>query len=340
MREFWVASGHHLTVRGDHGGLMVTPELIMAYLARPELLPPEDACDAERALHASLMADPMRTVKGSEIAAIKDEDARENWVLMLGFRDRLVAAPSLEAVYLSLARSGAGGLPPIFISQLCHLVMRNALEGCDDPYVLRAAELFFRAQRATVHNDTLLLADAEIVDARQQAEHGHAHASPLIAMLQPSEFGEMDVMDDANAWTYWSRSDAHTMVMNIGGNAKARDGLCRAVERWIAHLLGVTTKAEPVASIEDRDWRWFVGLDGEATRIGNALWTGEALDPNDPARIVALMKLTITDRQLVDKRVGDKPIYLILAMGSDKIVRMKPQNLVAGLPLTQAAQMA
>ena len=48
MREFWVASGHHLTRRGDHGGLLATPELIMAYLARPELMPPDDACEAER----------------------------------------------------------------------------------------------------------------------------------------------------------------------------------------------------------------------------------------------------------------------------------------------------
>ncbi len=52
MREFWVASGHHLTRRGDHGGLLATPELIMAYLARPELMPPDDACEAERELHA------------------------------------------------------------------------------------------------------------------------------------------------------------------------------------------------------------------------------------------------------------------------------------------------
>ena len=44
MREFWVASGHHLTRRADHGGLIATPELIMAYLARPELMPPADAC--------------------------------------------------------------------------------------------------------------------------------------------------------------------------------------------------------------------------------------------------------------------------------------------------------
>ena len=128
MREFWVASGHHLTHRADHGGLVATPELIMAYLARPELMPPADACDAERNLHASLMADPLRPVPRAEIAALADADARENWTLMVNFRDRLISAPSLEALYTALARNGAGELPPIFLSQLCHLILRNALE--------------------------------------------------------------------------------------------------------------------------------------------------------------------------------------------------------------------
>ena len=72
MREFWVASGHHLTRRADHGGLVATPELIMAYLARPELMPPADACDAERDLHASLMADPLRAVSGADIARLAE----------------------------------------------------------------------------------------------------------------------------------------------------------------------------------------------------------------------------------------------------------------------------
>ena len=199
---------------------------------------------------------------------------------MMNFRDRLVAAPSLEAVYVTLARKGAGDLPPIFLSQLCHLILRNALEGCDDPYMLRAAELFYRGQHATLHDGTLLLADAEIVEAQQLAEHD-IHASPLTAMLAPPQaYGEMDVMDDDNAWTYWSRSDAHAMVMNIGGNAKARAGLCRVIERWVAHLLGVAVKVETVPSIEDRDWRWFIGLDSEGTRIGNALWNGAASTPS------------------------------------------------------------
>jgi multidrug efflux pump subunit AcrA (membrane-fusion protein) len=66
MREFWVSSGHHLTQRAAHGGLIATPELIMAYLARPELAPPEEACDAERALHAALLLDPLRAVSADE----------------------------------------------------------------------------------------------------------------------------------------------------------------------------------------------------------------------------------------------------------------------------------
>lgn len=339
MREFWVASGHHLTRRADHGGLIATPELIMAYLARPELMPPDDACDAERNLHASLLADPLRPVSKTDIAALADADARENWTFMTAFRDRLMAAPSLEAVYVALARKGAGDLPPIFVSQLCHLILRNALEGCDDPYVLRAAELFYRSQKATVHDGALLLADAEVVEAQHHAQHD-LHASPLTAMLQPQAFGEMDVMDDENAWTYWSRSDAHAMVMNIGGNPKAREALCRVVERWIVHLLGVAVKAEPVASIEDRDWRWFVGLDSEGTRIGNALWNGDTPGADAAERIVALMRMTFEDSRFVDERVGNKPVYLILAMGADKVVRLKPQNLVAGLPLASAANVA
>ena len=93
-----------------------------------------------------------------------------------------------------------------------------------------------------------------------------------------------------------------------------------------------------MASIEDRDWRWFVGLDSEGTKIGNALWNGAALDAAE--RIVALMRLNIEDTRLVDERVGTRPVYLILAMGADKVVRLKPQNLLVGLPLASAANVA
>jgi hypothetical protein len=336
MREFWVSSGHHLVRRADHGGLVATPEWMMAYLARPELLPPDEACDAERALHAGLMADPFRAVSDKDVAALADPDARENWQFMLSFRDRIAKASSLEAAYLDFARNGAEGIPPIFLSQLVHLVLRNALDECDDPYQLRAAELFFRAQKATVHDGALLLADAEVVEVQQQLKD-NAHLTPLTALLDPvPEFGNLDIMDDENAWTYWSRSDAHTMIMNIGANKTAREAFARVIEAFVKHLLALDVSVEPLASIEDKDWRWFVGLDSEGTKIGNMLWKGAALGPDFSERVVTLMRMTIKDEARVRADVRGAPVYLIGAMDKDKIWRLKPQNLVAGLPLLES----
>jgi hypothetical protein len=332
MPEFWVSSGHHLTPRTEGGGLAVTDELILAYLARPELVPPDEACAAERALHASLMAQPRRAVSKHDIAALADADARENWTMMLAFRDRLLAAASVEAAYLDLARNGAGSTPPLFLNQLVHLILRNALDACEDPYVLRAAELFFRPQRVSFNDGAVLLADAETVEAHEQ---GRAQ-SPLVAMLGQEPAAELDVLDDANAWTYWSRSDAFTMALNLGSNPRSREGLARVIETWVRHLLGIEVAVEPIAKIEDRDWRWFVGLDAEATRIGNALWQGRILGDDAQSRILALFRLAFPDASFVDPRMVGFPVYLILAMTPDKMLRMKPQNLLVGLPLAAA----
>jgi hypothetical protein len=43
--------------------------------------------------------------------------------------------------------------------------------------------------------------------------------------------------------------------------------------------------------------------------------------------------LTFADPRVVLDKVENEPIYLILAMTPDKIIRMKPQNLVTGLPI-------
>jgi len=334
VREFWVSSGHHLTRRTDGGGLAVTEELILAYLARPELMPPEEACAAERALHAGLMAEPRRSVSPAEIAGLADADARENWTFMLRFRDTLLGAASLEAAYLALVRQGAREVPPLFLNQLVHLILRNALEECQDPYVLRAAELFFRLQRGSIHDGTVLLADAEVIDQHQ------GNQSPLVAMLGKESAAELDILDDGNAWTYWSRSDAHTMALNIGSSPRSREGLARVIEVWVRHLLDLEVKVDPVAAIEDRDWRWFIGLDAEATGIGNALWAGDAVDEAAQARVLALFRLTFADHARIDPRVAGHPVYCLLAMTADGTVRLKPQNLIMGLPLAGSARAA
>jgi hypothetical protein len=118
-------------------GLCVTDEFLKVYFVRPELIPPDEACPVERRLHRELLAAPRRAVSADEIAAIVDADARENWRLVLAVRDLLVRHPTLEAAYLATVRSGGNGLPPLFVNQLVHVILRNALDGCDGP--VRAA---------------------------------------------------------------------------------------------------------------------------------------------------------------------------------------------------------
>jgi hypothetical protein len=329
MVEFWVSSGHHLAQRTEGGGLAVTDELILAYLARPELAPPEDACAAERALHASLIREPRRPVPPAEIAAVEDADARENWEVMLAFRDRLLGARSIEAAYLSLVREGLQGVPSLFVNQLVHLILRNALDGCEDPFVLRAAELFFRPQRVTRLDGATLLADAEVIEARE----GVAPLSPLVAMLGQEAAHELDVLNEENAWSYWSRSDAFSMALNLGSSPKSRQGLATAIEVWVRHLLNLEVRVAPLDRLDDPDWRWFVGLDAEATRIGDALWRGEELAGAEQDRLVGLFSLAFADPEDVDERVGDRPLSLLLAMTAKRDLRMKPHNLLVGLPL-------
>jgi hypothetical protein len=333
VKDFWIACGHHLLDRDQAGRLLVTDAFLKAYLARPELLPPDDACEAEVRLHHDLLAHhPRRPVEAAEIAAIADADARENWRLMIAFRDRLLTAPSLEAAYLALARGAAAGTPPLFMDHLAQVALRNALDGMADPFVLRAAELFFRPQRVSFHEGAMLLADAEMIEQHERDRQ----AFPLINMLSGPAVTALDVLDSENADSYFGRSDAFDMVLNLGVVASRR-GLATAMEAWVYHLLKVRVAIEPVERVEDDSWRWFVGLDAEATRIGNALWRGGETEPDAGERIICLFRLSFPDPGDAQAHIGDRPVWLILAMTPDRTVRMKPQNLIAGLPLRTGA---
>ena len=86
MKDFWISCGHHLLDRNDSGGLVVTDEFLKVYLARPELIPPPEACAVERTLYHALLTDPRMEVSAADIAAIADADARENWQLLIGIK--------------------------------------------------------------------------------------------------------------------------------------------------------------------------------------------------------------------------------------------------------------
>ncbi len=328
MNDFWLSCGHHLLDRDEGSGLVVTDEFLKLYLARPELLPPPEACDAERKLHAALLAEPGRPVTAADIAPIGDADARENWQLLVDFRDRLLRHKTLEAAYQDLVFNGVGKTPPLFINQLVHVILRNALDGIDDARVARAAELFFRTQRVTMHDGSLLAADEETVGGINAAP-----VSPLVSMLGIPAEANIDVLNDENADSYWQRSDRFDMALDLTDGRAGLRALAAAMQRWVAHVLGVAVDIEPLTELRDAPLSWYVGLDAEGTRIGDWLWSGESLDEATMSTVVAVFALTFRDPGIMLDKVKGAPVYLILAMTVDKTIRMKPQNLITGLPI-------
>jgi len=328
MRDFWLSCGHHLTDRDAGGGLLVTDEFLKVYLARPELIPPPEACLAEHKLHAALLADPRRRVRDEEIAALFDADARENWGFIMAFRDRLLQQRTLEGAYLDLIRRDVGKTPPLFLNQLVHLILRNALDGCDDPFMLRAAELLFRPQRLTVHEGSLIAADDETI-----AGTDNAPMSPLIAMLGSPTEAEIDVMVENTAHTYWERSDAFDMALDLTAGQPGLAKLGEVMTRWIKHMLAIDVEIEPLTEMRDVKFNWYLGLDAVGTQIGDALWNAGCLDPRSEASIVGLYQLKFEDPTVVVEKIGSEPVYLILAMTPDKMLHIKPQNLLIGLPI-------
>jgi len=328
MTDFWLSCGHHLLDRDESGGLVVTDDFLKVYLARPELIPPPEACAVERTLHGALFADPRAPVAASDIAAIADADARENWQMLIAFRDHLLRHKTLESAYVDLLRRGAGATPPLFVNQLVHVILRNALDGVEDARVLRAAEMFFRAQRITLHEGSLIAADEEVV-----AGGNPEPVTPLVSMLELPAEAEIDVLNDDNAESYWERSDQFDMALDLTGGRQGLTALAEAMRLWIAHLLGLAVTIEPLTELRDAPLTWYVGLDADATRIGDTLWNGEELDEANQARVVGLFRLTFRDASVMLDKVKGEPVYLILAITADKLIRMKPQNLVTGLPV-------
>jgi hypothetical protein len=328
MKDFWLSCGHHLTDRGVGGGLLVTDQFLKVYLARPELVPPPDACAAEHALHAVLLADPRRRVAREEIAVLYDANARENWDLIIAFRDRLLQQRTLDAAYLDLVRHGVGKTPPLFLNQLVHLILRNVLDRCEDPFVLRAAELLFRPQRMTVHDGSLIAADDETI-----AGTGNAPLSPLVSMLGPPAAAEIDVMVEDNAQTYWERSDDFDMALDLTAGRCGLAALGEVMTRWIGHMLAIDVEIEPLTEMRDVSFNWYLGLDAAGTQIGDMLWHGRDLDNKSRASVVGLYQLTFKDCTVIADGIGTEPVHLILAMAPDKVLHMKPQNLLTGLPI-------
>jgi len=337
MNDFWKSAGIHLVGTNDQGWLAVTPDYLRAYYTRPEVHPIDTSCEEEVRLFEDLMADPFLAVSAERLSLLQDQDAAYNYKVVLGFRDHLAEAKTIEGAYLRIMRSEQLDIPPVFVDQMVHLIMRNILKGCDDPIRLRAGELFFREQNVSTDDGRVMLADEEIVSMHAATGGLGSLGQLLIDNETPLRKVEMDVLSEDNASIYWDRSDRFDTVIDFRFTQPPLDAFARVLEQWVSHFLGLGVRVEPRQSVQDEQWTWHIGLDRESTRILNALYEGNDLDEGDGDRLIALFRMWVDDDKALIDAMRGKPIYLGLAMTADKIVKMKPQNLLTNMPLPREA---
>lgn len=336
MPDFWVNSGFHLLDRDGAGRLAVTDDFLRAYWMRPEVRPIDESCDAERALHAALMEAPRREVGDRELDALADVDARDNYRVVLRFRERLLAAGTLEGCYAALFRDGVD-VPPLFVDQLAHAILRNMLDGCEDPLRLRAAELFFREQKVTIKDGHALAADRETIELHASGSQ-YGNLGRLIVEAQGA-LGrvDLDVLDRQNAASYWTRESRHDTVISLTYGRPALDALARVIEGWVRHFTGLEAAVAPLREIDEARWAWHIGLDAEATAILNDLWNGREVEQGRMRRVVALFRMTFAESAALRADVAGRPVYLGLAFDEEDVIHLKPQNLLVNLPLAAAS---
>ena len=322
----------------DDDCLKITDAFLRAYWERPEVAPVEESCSAELTLHRELVGNPRRTVIDQDFAAFADPDAVENYRVVLDFRDRLVAAGTIESAYLRLFREGAVAITPIFIDQMAQILARHIIGSSRDPFRARAAELLFREQQASFMDGAILLGYKETVNilgVQSEKNGGFGAMGELLVEggIRPRQV-ELDVLlEDTAAERYWPENEKFDTVLDLTFARPGLDALCRVLELWVHHLLQAEVSIQPVPQINDERWVWHVGLDVEATALLNDLYEAKDIDEARLENLLSLFSLEFKDPSLMRTDIAGRPVYLALCRSDDGRVRMKPQNLVINLPL-------
>ena len=356
---FWTSCGFDQLTRDPRGWLQPTDAYWRLWLERPELALVEESCTAERALHAAMVDQPTRTVPAAELAAFQDDDARANHQLFLTFRDTVIAAGSLEAAYARFFRAESIQIPPLFLDLMVQAIVCNLLQHTNtnapaDAWTWRAAELLFRRQRVQVQDGRVLSGDAQVLDLLSETGglgevgrllvQGGASLAPVQVEVLGEDNAERYLASRAGPggfnfvldFTHEVRNELpHGLTLTMTRARSGLKALARVLALWVAHFHGTPVQIEPEARVDDPAWRWHLGLDAESTQLLNDLYTGQAVSADRQARLISLFKLRFDNPADMREDVRGKPVYLGLAMASDGSLKLKPQNLLINLPLSQ-----
>jgi uncharacterized protein DUF6352 len=336
MPDFWRSCGYRLLSVGADGRLQVTDEFLRAMLARPELAPLPESCAAELALRDKLIGQPRAAVTDVELAAVADADARFNYGVWLRFRDRITQSDSLEAAYVALFRDSVD-IAPTFVRETTEILLRHILGESAPPLEARMAEALFRPQKIAITESGAVMAADDATVERFATTGGFGSLGELLQQNRtPPRTIDLDTLDAANAALYWERDERHDLAVSLNRGQPALDALCRVLEKWIDHFLGVHVAIRPRREIDDARWVWHVGLDAEATALLNDLYNRADVDPERSARLLCLFELVFADSGDMRAEIAGRPVYLAIAMDDSGRLKMKPQNLLLNLPLARA----
>jgi len=334
--DFWRSCGYRLLAQSAGGTLAVTDDFLRSLLVRPELAPVPQSGRGELALHDMLLAAPRCDVPAAAIEAVEDVDARENYAIWLRFRDRLLAADSLEAAYVGLFAGEGVDVPPIFVAELTQILIRHILGDAADPLAARAGELLFRTQKIAVTDDgAVMAADEATVDLLAEGNAFGSLGELLTRNRTPLRTVDLDVLDRDNAASYWERDERHDLSVSLNRGGAVLTALLRVLEAWIAHFLGVKVAIRVEREIDDAHWRWHVGLDAEASGILNDLYNRQPVDDMRMHRLLCLFRLDFDNPADMRSAIAGRPVWLAMAMDGRNRLRLKPQNLLMNLPLAR-----
>ena len=323
---------------GSDKQLLVTDDFLRTYLLRPELNLVPESCAAERALHQRLSENPRAAISDEEISGMADPDIQVNYQVWLRYRAKLLAASSLENFYMSLFKGDGVDVPPLFITQLAQIFIRHILGEDCHPLDARMGELFFRVQKITVLEDSVVMAaDDEIVTRNAQA----GETGNILDLLKSKSMSmrsiDLDVLHEENADLYWEKNEDYDFAVQLNFGQPPINHFCRVLEKWIQHFLGAQVRITPMQQITDPKWSWHVGLDAAATDILNKLYNKEPVDSDELEKVICLFRLDFIDEAAVTQSQAGKPVYMGIAMNDEKQLKLKPQNLLFNLPLAKAS---
>ena len=338
MSNYWPNSAYQTLLTSPDGQLLVTDDFLRTYLQRPELSLVPESCAAEQALHQRLTENPRTEITEQEITAMADEDIQENYRVWLRYRTRLLAASSLEGFYMSLFKGDGVDVPPLFVMQLAQIFVRHILGDDTHPLEVRMGEIFFRTQKITVLEDSIVMAaDEEVVARNAQAGESGNIMDLLKGKSMLTKSADLDVLYEDNAAEYWTRNEDFDFAVQLNFGHEPINHFCRVLEKWIKHFLGVAVRITPMQQISDPKWSWHVGLDAAATEILNKLYNKELLEADELEKVICLFRLDFIDETAVTKVQQGKPVYLAIAMNDQQQLKLKPQNLLFNLPLARAS---